>query len=1224
MSAQTNTTSLNGTVADPSGALMSGAVITALNPATGLSQTARTGAKGDYAFDQIPPGKYSVTVTASGFSDQTRTVELLVNSPVKMNFTLSVGAVEVVNVETSANSVNTSDATLGKPFDSTQIQTLPYLANNVLSLLSLQPGVMSLAPTAGGGVNTDTRSGSVNGARQDQTNVTLDGVDNNDQNLGYAFTGVLRSTRDSVEEFRVVTSGANADSGRSSGAQVSLVTRSGTNALHGSAYEYYRDPGVSSNDWFIKQSQLSSGKPNVAQKILQHTYGGSLGGPIRKDKLFFFGAYEGYKQASDQTVTNVVPSIQGGGGLVTGSITYLDTGGNPVTLSPTQIAGMDPNCTQTGTCPLGPGTNPAAIAYFKQFPTANSNAVGDGYNTGGYVFSSPAPLSNITNIIRLDYNMSSKQLFFVRGNLQSDNQLSPLQFPGGPPNTNTYGNSKGIAAGHIWTISDRLINNARYGYIREGTTVRGATNQPYVTFSALTNLTSTNTSSILLVPTHDFIDDLTFITGRHTIQVGVNDRLIFNNRQADNTLYSVGNVTSNDLTVGAIAGEPGSLDADNFGYPQIGSKFKSNYNTAIADVTGLLTHATAYYNFAVAGNALAALPAGTLPARHYKSFEQEYYVQDAWKVTPRLTLTAGLRYTYLGTPYETRGQEVAPTSSLHAFFQNRVSGMSQGISDDQRISFGPAGSANGKPNLWTAQKKNFAPRLAFAYATPDNHTSIRGGFALAYDHFGEGVIDEYDQNGAFGLSTRAANGVNQYVDTAPRFSGYHTVPTSIIPAVAGAGSFPVTPPDGSGNVYYSLDDHLQTPYAETFNLTLQHEMHSGLTLSATYTGRLGRHLLMNNDLAMPLNLTDTSSGSTYFQATTALDKMVDQGVDVSTVSNMAYWQNMFPNATFKTSKGVTYKGTQAVYLMTQANRGNETATLDSLDSSTSASPSGQSYRYFHPQFASLYAQSTIGTSNYHGLQLSLRQTLKHGIQWDFNYTLSKSMDMGSSPERGNSTVVGSTNTVTNTVANSFSPSAQYGVSDFDARHNITADWIAPLPFGKNSLFGSSSNRLVDALIGGWVLDGLLHYSSGLPFSSVDGLGWATNWDVLSYNVQTGPVVSGGHHHYLASTHSENAFADPVAAAANIRAPYAGETGQRNNYRGDGYMSLDSGLSKSFNTFEGQSLKISVEGFNVLNSVRFNDGSSTTMVTNGFSSSYGKYSALLTQPRQMQFSGRYYF
>ena len=229
-----------------------------------------------------------------------------------------------------------------------------------------------------------------------------------------------------------------------------------------------------------------------------------------------------------------------------------------------------------------------------------------------------------------------------------------------------------------------------------------------------------------------------------------------------------------------------------------------------------------------------------------------------------------------------------------------------------------------------------------------------------------------------------------------------------------------------------------------------------------------------------------------------------------------------------------------------------------------------------------------------------------------------------SPERGNSTIVGSTNTVTNTVANSFSPSAEYGVSDFDARHNITADWIVPLPFGKNSYFGGGANRLVDAVIGGWVVDGLLHYSSGLPFSSVDGLGWATNWDVLSYNVQTGPVVTGGHHHYQAATQSENAFADPVAAAANIRVPYAGETGQRNNYRGDGYMSLDSGLSKSFKTFEGQSLKISVEGFNVLNSVRFNDGSSTTIVTNGFSSSYGKYSALLTQPRQMQFSGRYYF
>src|ERR1700692_1087391 len=321
--AQSNTTSLSGVVTDPSGAAIAGASVTILDSAMGTSKNELSKSHGKFEFPQIAPGHYVLTVSFQGFSNQQQNLELLVASPLKVNIKMSVGAVETVSVEAAAMTVNTTDATLGKAFNSAQVQNLPYLANNVTYLLSLQPGVLALDSGAQtGGLNTDTRTGIVNGARQDQTNISLDGVDNNDQIFGYAFNGALRSTRDSVEEFRVTTTNANADSGRSSGAQVSLVTRSGSNAIHGSAYEYYRDPGTTSNNWFIKQAQLGSGQPNIAAKVLQHTYGGSLGLPIIKDKLFFFGAYEGFKQASDIPVGEVVPSIMGGGGLVTGNVTY--------------------------------------------------------------------------------------------------------------------------------------------------------------------------------------------------------------------------------------------------------------------------------------------------------------------------------------------------------------------------------------------------------------------------------------------------------------------------------------------------------------------------------------------------------------------------------------------------------------------------------------------------------------------------------------------------------------------------------------------------------------------------------------------------------------------------------------------------------------------------------------------------------------------------------------
>jgi hypothetical protein len=297
-----------------------------------------------------------------------------------------------------------------------------------------------------------------------------------------------------------------------------------------------------------------------------------------------------------------------------------------------------------------------------------------------------------------------------------------------------------------------------------------------------------------------------------------------------------------------------------------------------------------------------------------------------------------------------------------------------------------------------------------------------------------------------------------------------------------------------------------------------------------------------------------------------------------------------------------------VYQMVSSKRGNETAVLSGLDTGKTASPAEQSYRYFHPQFASLFSQTTIGNSNYHGLQLSLRQILRHGFQYDFNYTLSKSMDMGSSPERSDA----------NSIINSFNPAGNYGPSDFDTRHLITADWVLDSPFGRGGRYLTNINTVTDDVIGGWMLTGLVHWSSGLPFSAVES-GWATNWAVQSYDVQTGPVVSGGHHHYIASNQTMNAFANPTAAKANIRLPYPGEAGQRNNYRADGYSSLDPGISKRFKTFHEQEFRLTIEVFNAFNSVRFN-----TLVTAGANNSYGQYSSLLTPPRQMQFAGRYSF
>jgi hypothetical protein len=497
-SAQTAVTSVHGTVFDQTGAALANADVSLSDPATGFKSERVTGAHGEYAFEQVKPDTYTLLVAAPGFASEKQVTELLVNQAQTADFKLKVAAAsgETVEVLGADSALNTSDATIGTPFDTHQIQSLPFEGNNVLDLLSLQAGVLFLGDKTTQQQDTDSRSGAVDGARSDQSNVTLDGVDDNDQNAGYAFSGVLRSTRDSVEEFRVVTTNANADSGRSSGSQVSLVTRGGTNAYHGSAYEYYRPTNTVANDWFNKQAELGSGDPNTPPKFLRNTFGGSFGAPIWKDKLFYFVAYEGQRTAESQQITQEVPMA----GFLAGNLTYLSPScaasnapascsNGVVTLSPANIASMDPNCFADGSCPLGPGVDSAVESYYAQLPAPNGTQLTDGYNLASFTFASPNPINLNTLIAKLDYTPSDKHRLFVRANLQDDHTSGPIQFPGQGPNYSLVDNSKGIAAGDVWSISNSMINNLRYGLVRQGYANRGVTNGPYVTFQNIATLT---------------------------------------------------------------------------------------------------------------------------------------------------------------------------------------------------------------------------------------------------------------------------------------------------------------------------------------------------------------------------------------------------------------------------------------------------------------------------------------------------------------------------------------------------------------------------------------------------------------------------------------------------------------------------------------------------------------------------------------------------------------
>jgi hypothetical protein len=1227
--AQIATTSLRGTIKDPSGAVIPGAKITLLNRAIGRSITATSGASGDYLLAQIPPATYTITVTAPGFGAQTKDAELLVNQPATINFALGLSSsTQQVSVSAGAETVNTTDASLGDAYSSATIQALPSETRNVPDLLSLEPGVFFLPNTATNPAEQDSRSGAVNGGRSDQGNITLDGVDDNDQVRGLAFTGILRETQDSIEEFRVSTGDANADAGRSSGAQVSLITKSGTNHFHGAAYEYNRPTFTVANDFFNKQAELDSGEPNIPGKLIRNIFGADLGGPILKDKLFFFFNYEGTREAENAQVSETVPTAAYQQGIIQYVGDTPDGSTRVDSITPAQVTQLDAGCQvcDTAAYPNGPGPNPNALAYLNSMPAANGTNLGDGYNSGSYSFSSPNPQTLNTTVLRIDYHPSSSQQIFGRGGLQKDTTAGVEQFPGQGPSSELVDNSKGLVFGDTWTISPTLVNDLRYGYIRQGYGQSGIGSGDYVDFRFLSTPTAETRTTIISVPVNNIIDNFSISKGSHNIELGGNWRLVHQNRESDSISFN--SASTNPYWLGGSPPDPSTLGMD-----PVDSGFSNSYEIAYANLVGTVPSVTDVYNYTVTSPTSGSLLGdGAYIDRHFKANEFEYYLQDTWRALPNLTITYGIRHTLLQTPYETRGQQVTPTIDTHAWFMEREAAALQGQIYEPDLQFAPSGPAYGRPGYWPKQKLNIAPRIAIVYA-PDSKTSIRAGFGIYYDHYGEALVNTFDQNGSFGLSTSVTNSAGVLTsETSPRFVSRQTLPfnNGVPPATT---SFPYTYPLDNFAITWGIDDHLKTPYSEDLDFSVQRELGGGFTLETDYVGRLGRHLLQSLDLAEPVDYTDPQGGGDYYNAATQLSRLVDAngGNPNATVPAIPYFEHVFSYMANFDHGGES--ATQAIYsdewAPFRANLGATTALAD-LDFYCFSGSLGVNYpcpathqpRFWQDQFASLYALSTIGMSYYNAAQVTLRHPFSHGLQTNISYTFSRSIDMGSDAERSSEFSNGVA-LAASEILNTWKPYLNRAVSDFDTTHLLTTEFVYQLPAGHGRRYFAQSGALTDAVLGGWELSGILRATSGLPFSLFEP-GWSTDWQIESYGVVTGKVKMRRH---FDSNGNPQFFDNPdainsgVSTGTPVRLPYPGEAGERNFFRGDGYFDLDSGLTKTWTFLGSQSVEFAWEVYNTTNTVRFDPQSIGSGLTGG---NLGIASTELTQPRRMQFSLRYGF
>jgi hypothetical protein len=1298
--AQSGTTSLRGTVTDPSLAAVSDAKVTLSNPERGFTRTVATGASGGYEFLQLQPGVYQLSIEMPGFRKaEQKHVELLVDTPATLNVKLEVGtSTEVIEVNAEAAVINTTDASLGNAFDETQVKSLPLEGRNVPDLLSLQAGVAYTGNRADINQNDDTRSGAVNGARSDQSNITLDGVDVNDEINAFAFTSVLPVTLDSVQEFRVTTSNYGADEGRSSGAQVSLVTKSGTNNFHGSLYEYLRNTATSANDYFIKASQLASGDPNKAPKLNRNVFGGAVGGPILKNRLYFFLNAEAARQREDNSVVRIVPSAN----LRAGYIVYpcadptlpqcnlgtpngvpnaIPAGYNA--LSPTQIQQMDP---------LHIGVNPVMLPYFQSFPAPNDNSQGDGVDFVGYRFNGAAPNDKNWYIGRVDYKLTSNgnHSLFWRGALRNDKQSNPpyfpeagAPFPGNAPLQKFTDNSSGFTVGYTATLRSNLLNNFRWGYTRQSIGNPGNTNSAVIEFRGLNDNSTPNNSSRAFIygrsyttPVQNFVDDVSWTKGSHTIQFGTNLRFIRNPRTSFLNSYPSGVTNSQGLDTVGIANKKSPLDPGTNGFPAVAGAFNLSYDYPMVAMMGMVTQLNAQFNFDKHGN---ALPLGTPLQRHYAADEYEFYIQDSWRIKKNLTVNYGLRYSLLSPPWETTGTQVAPTFSLGKWFKQREFNMEHGIGSgaDPIVQFGLAGPANGKPGYYNWDYHNFAPRLSFAY-NPRPNTVIRAGASIVYDRIGTGLLSTFDQFGAFGLSSSLTNSVIPSASTSPRLTSLTSLPCNTPQGVnlcptPPTGGFPfVQPPGGTGlAIYWGLDDSIKTPYTYALNFSVGQQLTRTMTLELSYVGHLARRLLSQEDLAAPLNIKDPKSGVDYYRAANRMSQLGAAGTPTSAINasivgpTAAYWQNMVQplkagdQYSLACSGGGTPDPVQAMYdlfscgggpfgIQGVQSFGDETTSLAQLDYwgsdfsgnpgiagvDSSGNPTGNYYTsilgpnsYFNSQFHSLFAWRSIGNASYNALQATLRRSLSHGVQFDLNYTWSKSIDLTSdavrvNPNGGLASGVGG-------IVNTWNPNQLRGISDFDTTHQFNANWIVELPFGKGKALAGNAHGALDAVIGGWQISGIGRWTSGFPVNISNGGTYPTNWQ-LGGNATT---IGTPHTQTTKGTDANGPFVtlfpNPLPELPNnighgpFRHDFPGESGSRNAVRGDGFAGFDLGLSKSWKMpyAESHQLKFRWEVFNVPNLTRFDVASITNGLDQG---SFGKYSGLLTNPRVMQFALRYEF
>ena len=1267
VTAQTSTTGVVvGKVSDSLGALVSRAEVVLTDTATNRARTQRTNEEGQFTFVAVPPGTYHLKVTSEGFKVSTLSPVIVeVNRSVTADVTLEVGDLSAtVEVTGSVGAqLQTTDAQLGNVIDQKLMRALPTLTRSSLDFLLLQP------TTTPGNFGS---GGTVSGARSDQNTLVLDGIDVSDNltgGQGATFTQAPVGV-DAVSEYRVTVANQNASFGRSAGGQITLASPRGTNSFRGVGYWYHQNEGLNANSW-------SNNRNGLKKNEFDDNRGGvSVGGPVIRNKTFFFGNYEGRRSPRASSISRTVPTAS----MRSGVLRFLDAAGNTVSypLATSTLCGA----AGTSACdPRGLGLSPTVREMYALMPEGNDATGGDRLNSTLWRGTVSVPITYDTLTARFDHNISNKlqvmgRYSYQREEIPQTSQLDIRDPANVVPLRRLDRRGTSVITGLDYQINSNWMNTFRFGWIQNqndlvgvgpfGVAERlglGGTNSSIglvgidlsILNEAIDVATQSTRTQILRDRNIQFSNRLMWLKGNHTMSFGAEFRalpFIFNHD--DQSTFSTGPITALDsgnfLTIPATNRPPtcGATLTTNC----LRAADVARWNDLYAVTLGMIDNVNI---LGARDGDLQPLPFGTNLISDTNMNYYQFYFEDTWRMRSDLTLTYGLTYSWV-SPLTEKLDRIALITDLNtgevlsaeSYMRAKEEAARRGQVFNPQIGVRPLNDSS-RDTLADTDYSNLGPRAAVAWRPgfksgwlgkmSGQRSVVRGGFGIVYDRvntisvllpaaFGIGfgqvlqtLAPPCNASGTPGPGCNPGAGAGNRAASAFRAGIDGSIP---IPAFTG-GTSPIVPAVLSGGTTFATDPERKIGRNYQFDFTVQREVPGNVIVEVGYVGRLGRDLPQGIDLAAsPYFFVDSASGQSFAQAYDAVALALRSGAATATLPAQAWFENQLPG--LGAACGAGRNSTQCLaQQFSSLFQTNSVPTLFlQMNALRQAALGLQPFNNL--QLLAILMASHGGISNYHAMVATVRNRPWKGLQFDANYTFAKSLDQ-----------VGDVQNNLALITTGFDRNVDYGPAQSDRRHILNAILNYELPFGGDR----SSQNWLNTLIGGWYVSGIYQAYSGLPLFVTDNNGVfggslanipangaipLGDPSTLGAGVYSGVVGSGGvgtNGNPATGGSGLNLFADPQTAYnffRRIELSRDGRQGRSNAFRGPGFWNLDLRVAKNTRITRNVDWEFSVDFFNVFNHVNFSNPSLTLNTP----ASFGVINGTTGGARAIQLGSRFSF